>query len=130
MEEYHGTEFNTPRELLRCIGTKLLRSHVRDDIWIVLAMSKIREIGAKVVITDCRFQNERNIFSKAGGLLCLIKRNDDGQKEVGEHDLGDEKTYDVVFSNNDTKMVFESSVDTWYTIMREELQNYRVFKYE
>lgn len=130
MEEYYGQEFNTPRDILRCVGTNLLRNNIRDDIWVVLAMSKIKEIGAKIVITDCRFENEREIFGRAGALLVLIKRHDDGESKEHEFDLGMDKDYDVVFTNNNTLNVFTSSVDTWYVIMREELQNYRVFKHE
>src|SRR5687767_7388133 len=36
MEEFHGVDFDTPRDILRFVGTKLLRNIVSDDIWIEL----------------------------------------------------------------------------------------------
>lgn len=130
MEEYHGTEFNTPRDILRLVGTKLLREHVSDGIWLELAMSKIREAGGKVVVTDCRFGNERDLFGKCGALLILIKRNDDGNPAEHEFNLGKEDEYDVIFDNSTTIEEYQSNVNTWYTIRRNELELYRVFKYE
>jgi hypothetical protein len=130
MEEYYDEEFETPRDILRCIGTKLLRNCISRDIWIELAMSKIQKIGPKVVITDCRFQNERDAFAKCGALLVLIKRNDDGSKENHEHDLGEEYDYDVVFTNDSTISEFQSNIDMWYTLRKDELGLYKVFKYD
>lgn len=130
MEEYYDEEFETPRDILRCIGTKLLRNCISRDIWIELAMSKIQTIGPKVVITDCRFQNEREAFAKCGALLVLIKRNDDDRKEDHEHDLGEEFDYDVVFTNDGELSEFQSIIDMWYTLRKDELELYRVFKYE
>lgn len=130
MEQYHGEEFNTPRDILRCIGTKLLREHVSSTIWLDLAMSKIRVAGGKVIVTDCRFGNERDLFAKCGALLVLIKRNDDGNSREHEFNLGDEDEYDVVFDNSGTLNEFTSNVDMWYTIRRNELELYKVFKYE
>jgi hypothetical protein len=130
MEEYYDEEFETPRDILRCIGTKLLRNCISRDIWIELAMSKIQKIGPRVVITDCRFPNEREAFAKCGALLILIKRNDDGSSEGHEHDLGEEFDYDVVFTNDGELSEFQSNVDMWYTMRKDELSLYKVFKYE
>lgn len=130
MEEYYDEEFETPRDILRCIGTKLLRNCIDRNIWIQLAMSKIQSTGPKVVITDCRFENEREAFAKCGALLILIKRNDDGCSENHEHDLGDEYDYDVVFTNDGTLTEFQSNIDMWYTLRKDELNFYKVFKYE
>ena len=130
MEQYYGEEFETPRDILRCIGTKLLREHVSSDIWLDLAMSKIRVAGGKVVVTDCRFGNERDLFAKCGALLVLIKRNDDGNSQEHEFNLGEEDEYDVIFDNSAALYQFQSNVDTWYTIRRNDLELYRVFKYD
>lgn len=130
MEEYHGKEFKTPREILQLVGTEIIRNNLRDDIWIVLAFNKIKEIGQKVVITDVRFDNERKAFKKAGAILCLVKRPG---LEKGSHiseNMGDEDDYDVVFDNSETKNVLQSNVDMWYTIRREEIEQGTKFKYE
>jgi hypothetical protein len=130
MEEWHGEEFETPRDILRCIGTRLLREHVSDTIWLDLAMSTIRKAGGKVVVTDCRFENERDMFGKCGALLVLIKRNDDGNPAEHEFNLGKEIEYDVVFDNSGTLYEFQSNVNMWYKLRSNELELYRVFKYE
>ncbi len=130
MEEYYGTEFNTPRDILRTIGTKLLREQVSDTIWLDLAMAKIRKAGGKVVVTDCRFGNERDMFAKCGALLILIQRNDDGNSQEHEFNLGTEDEYDVIFDNSGTLYQFQSNIDMWYTIRKNDLELYTVFKYD
>lgn len=132
MEEYYGTEFNTPREILQTVGTQLIRNNVRDDIWIVLAFAKMQQIGSKVVITDCRFPNEREAFKKAGATLCLIKRDSGNASESheSERSLGKEEDYDVVFDNNATLHEFQSNVDMWYNVRSTELEFYKKYKYE
>lgn len=130
MEEYHGVEFNTPREILRFIGTNLIRRCVSDNIWLELAAAKIKETGGKIVVTDCRFENEREFFRKIGAILCLIKRNDDGNSAEHEFDLGDEEEYDVVFTNDTTLHAYQSSVDMWFNTKAAEFKYYKVWKYE
>ena len=93
-------------------------------------MRKIQQYRNRVVITDCRFQNERDAFSKCGALLVLIKRNDDGSPENHEHDLGQESDYDVVFNNDGTLTQFQSNINMWFTLRQDELSFYTVFKYE
>lgn len=129
MEEEHGAEFDTPREILRTVGM-MLRLAASEDIWVELALQKIRKSTGNVVITDCRFSNEREIFSKLGAVLVLIKRNDDGNSKEHEFDLGKESDYDVVFTNDGTLTQYQSNIDTWYTIRSTELHYYQVFKYE
>lgn len=128
LEEFHGDEFNTPREILRCVGTRMLRNIISDNIWIELAIAGIREAGGKVIITDCRFENERETFRRFGALLVLIKRED--KHDNHEHDLGSEDEYDVIFDNTGTLTEFQSNVNMWYTLRKDELEFYKVFKYE
>ncbi len=132
MEDYYGNEFKTPREILQLVGTQLIRNNVRDDIWIVLAFSRMREIGEKIVITDARFKNEREAFRKAGATLCLIKRDTGNASETHESEtqMGTEDDYDVIFTNNEKLHQFKSEVDLWYNTRRTELQFYKKYKYE
>lgn len=130
MEQYHGVDFDTPRDILRFVGTKLLRNCVSDNIWIELAAAKIKETGGKVVITDCRFENEREFFRKIGAVLCLIKRNDNGEMAEHEFNLGEENEYDVVFNNDGSLYSYQSSIDLWYNTKKNEFDYYKVWKYE
>jgi hypothetical protein len=130
MEEFHGVDFDTPRDILRFVGTKLLRNIVSDDIWIELIAEKIKTLGGKVVITDCRFENEREFFRKMGAVLCLIKRNDNGEMAEHEFNLGSDEEYDVIFNNDSTLHSYTSSLDMWYNTKKNEFEYYKVWKYE
>lgn len=129
MEELHGVEMDTPRDVLRTVGN-MLRSCVDQDIWINLTLTKIKELGGKIVITDARFENEREVFRTLGAVMVLIKRNDNGQSAEHEFDLGDESEYDVVIENNETLHTYKSSIDMWYNTKRNEFTYYKVWKYE
>ena len=59
----------TPRKALQLIGTDCLRQHFCADIWVNIVEQKIAELlkvnpNAKIVITDCRFQNELVMIKK------------------------------------------------------------------
>lgn len=129
MEELHGKELNTPRDVLRCIGN-LLRETVDKDIWINLTLNRIKEMKGKIVITDARFENEREALNRIGAILVLIKRNDNGQTVEHEFDLGTEDEYDVVFKNDTTVHSYKADIDMWYSTREKEFQFYKVWKYE
>src|SRR5688500_16255634 len=122
MEEHHGTIFRTPRDVLVTVGTELIRDHVRPDIWIILAFSAITKHGGSVVITDVRFQNERDAFSKAGAVLCLVKRP--GFDEGGRtEEMGSDDQYEVIFHNAAEKHVFQGEVNMWFTMRKSDIMN-------
>lgn len=127
MEEHHGDELDTPRDILRCIGN-MCRDYVDKDIWINRAIHKVKENYPRVVITDCRFQNERDVFEKIGATLIKIKRNDNGETKEHEFDLGPDDDYDVIFNNDSTLHQYQSEVDLWYTCNRESLKYGKVWK--
>lgn len=129
MEELHGVGMDTPRDVLRTIGN-IIRQAVDENIWINLAAIKIKELGGKIVITDARFENERQFFDKLGAISVLIKRNDNGDTKEHEFDLGVDDEYDVVFTNDGTLHAYISSVDMWYSTKQADFQYYKVWKYE
>jgi hypothetical protein len=131
MEEYFGEEFETPRDILKLVGTELLRENVREDIWIALAMNKIAELKCNVVVTDVRFQNERDVFSKAGAIMCLIKRPSvDKEDEHSSENTGEDDEYDVIFHNTEELHVFQNEVTLWYKSRENDLTGKGKFKYE
>jgi len=129
MEEFHGTELNTPRDILRCVGN-MLREAVYENIWIELAAAKIKESKGRIVITDCRFGNERDFFGKLGAILIRIKRNDNGETAEHEFNLGDDDEYDVIFTNDSTLHAYKSSIDMWFSTKEAEFAYYKVWKYD
>ena len=124
MEEFHGTDFDTPRDILRFVGTRLIRSIIDDEFWIKLGAERAVSAGPKVVITDCRFPNERRFFKDNGAMLIRIKRHDDGINSDHGINIGDVNEYDVIFDNCGTVHEFRSNVDLWYTMRREDLEFY------
>lgn len=129
MEELHGTEMDSPRDALRTIGN-MLRTCVDQDIWINLTLARIKELGGKIVITDARFENEREVFRTMGAVMVLIKRNDNGQTTEHEFDLGDDSEYDMVIENNETLHSYKSSIDMWFNTRKNDFTYYKVWKYE
>lgn len=129
MEEFHGKELDTPRDVLRFVGN-MLRDNLDQDIWINLALHKIKETGGKIVITDARFENEREVFRQLGAILVLIKRNDNGESSEHEFNLGNDDEYDVVFTNDGTLHAYQSEIDMWYSTREPEFKHYRVWRYE
>jgi hypothetical protein len=104
MREFAGTEFLHPRHILQFVGTELLRNNVDKDIFLKLADQQIGKTTRNVVITDCRFSNERKWFKKQGAVLCLVKRPELTFKDShsSENDLGEEVDYDVIMTNDGT----------------------------
>jgi len=129
LDEFHGTYIDTPRDLLKCVGTNMLRQNVRDDLWLVITLTKIKELGQKVVVADVRFDNERKMFDNIGATMVLIKRPDVEEEDhhISEN-TGDDDQYDVIFQNTEKLQVFKSEVDMWYTLRRDSLQKPQ-FKY-
>lgn len=61
VDEFWSTELGvsgfTPRLALQLIGTNLFRKHFNNNIWTIALKKKILCLD-RVVITDCRFENE------------------------------------------------------------------------
>src|SRR5690606_23611837 len=99
---FAGTVCKTARELMQTIGTDILRRYIRDDIWLVLLFSKIKEISGNVIVSDVRFSNERDALRKAGAQLLRIKRSSLKQdNHISELDLGKDDEYDAIINNDD-----------------------------
>ena len=59
----------TPRKALQIVGTDLFRNRLYEDTWIDIVENKIAKIlearpDARIVITDCRFENEIDLLQK------------------------------------------------------------------
>ncbi|MCX7592620.1 MAG: hypothetical protein N2235_02450 [Fischerella sp.] len=68
----------TPRWILQNWGTDLCRKNFHDDIWIASLENRIRNsVREKVVISDCRFENELNVIKKYNGKIIRVKRGED-----------------------------------------------------
>lgn len=110
------TEFKHPRHILQYVGTELLRKNIDDQIFLKVADKKISESTKDIVITDCRFSNEREWFRKKGATICLVKRPSlavSTDTHISENDLGEDKDYDVIITNDSDLNQLKLNVSMW-----------------
>ena len=67
----------TPRVALQVIGTDLWRNQFNDNIWLLSFEKKLLTIKENVIITDCRFPNEIDLFKQLDGIIVRVKRGED-----------------------------------------------------
>jgi hypothetical protein len=105
------------REMLQFIGTDVGRTLVDTDIWVKLFVQSISPLD-NVVVTDCRFENERAIVKSLGGVLVRVNRpNLEQDSHVSDNSLGDDSEYHYVINNdksihelhNQVKEIYETS---------------------
>lgn len=114
--EHLETPFKHPRNLLQYVGTDILRQCIDDDIFLKLASNRVDNVVGDVVISDCRFKNEREFFKSKGATLVLVKRaslkqSTDGH--ISENDLGEDKDYDVIIHNDSDISQLNLNVSMW-----------------
>lgn len=64
----------SPRFALQYIGTEVLRRNFNDDIWLLSLENRFLRGDNKIVVTDCRFQNELALVRKLGGITVQVNR--------------------------------------------------------
>lgn len=68
----------TPRYVLQQIGTEFIRDKIGENILVNLAKKSLeaaKAAGHNVVLDDCRYDNEANIWRAAGGTVIELKRD-------------------------------------------------------
>ena len=68
----------TNRTILQKVGTDAMRNGFDKDVWVKILQIRIRRMldeGRKVVITDCRFDNEAQMVEDMGGLVVEVVRD-------------------------------------------------------
>jgi hypothetical protein len=64
----------TPRWVLQFWGTEVVRRAFHDDTWIAALENRLRTTQDHVVISDCRFPNEIEAITRAGGVVVRVVR--------------------------------------------------------
>ncbi len=68
----------TPRFVLQYWGTEVIRSNFHDQFWIIAIEREITHLiqkgKTKIVVSDCRFENEEKLIEKLGGKNINITR--------------------------------------------------------
>jgi hypothetical protein len=75
----------TPRYAMQTIGTEWGRDIITPDIWIRAWQAAVDRlpVGASVVVEDCRFPNEGDAVSAAGGIIVRVERPGAGSGAAG-----------------------------------------------
>lgn len=68
----------TPRFVLQYWGTEVIRSNFHNQFWIIAIEREITDLiqkgKTKIVVSDCRFENEEKLIEKLGGTNINITR--------------------------------------------------------
>ena len=67
----------TPRHALQTLGTEWGREKISPDIWVLATERTITDLfskGRRVVLDDCRFDNEARVVQRLGGRVIRIQR--------------------------------------------------------
>ena len=67
----------TNREILQKVGTEAMRNGFDKDVWVKILELKLTGIlmrGGKVIVTDCRFDNEAELIWRLGGVMANVVR--------------------------------------------------------
>lgn len=107
------TDF-TPRKALQMIGTDVFRNHFHNDIWTLIIENEIKKLGTeKIVITDCRFENEYNLLKDLGFHMIKVDSTIFGDKQnkhasnqyidTFEYEKIIQNDYDIEYLKNQTR---------------------------
>lgn len=119
INDFVGKEFSSPRHVLQFVGTEICRDIIDQDYHAKVLHKNIHASGLKnVVISDCRFPNERNKIKEWGGFTSIvlgretIKNTDQAAKlHASENSLGSPEDYDFVIQNDSTLEDFYGKID-------------------
>lgn len=120
VQTFLTTEFTTPRQIMQFVGTDIVRQFFDEDTWVKMLKKDLDEqISSKIVITDCRMTNERDLVRSLGGKLGLVVRDNSINKDdthLSENNLGEVDEYDYIFTNNSEITSFQHEIDLWATL--------------
>ena len=110
---------NTPREVLQYLGTELVRTCIDADYHAKVVKNIIDSYKwDNVVVTDCRFPNERDAIKRWGGFNVLIERNTNDSNGLANHasesSLGEPKDYNGFIVNDASLNELYERVDSCY----------------
>lgn len=124
-KNFQGKNLTSIRDMLQTVGTDICRSFIKDDIWLEYVKKELTP-ESNIVITDARFQNERDYLRNIGAILVLVHRPgfESKSSHVSENQLGNPSDYDVIVTNDSTIISLQSSISMWYDVKRYELLSY------
>jgi hypothetical protein len=119
--------FNTPRQLLQYVGTDIIRNLVSDTYHTDVVFNAIAkgDSDSLYVITDARFENERDLIKSKGGFNVLVDRGlkskaNGIEGHASEDSLGKTEEYDYVLENNCKLEKLPEKVDMLINFLNEK----------
>lgn len=101
----------TNRQILQKIGTDAMRNGFHNEVWtkmLELKIIKALNQNKKVIITDCRFDNEAALVEKLGGIVMKIQRkdwenhlNESERNHISQKGLSEKYIYSVILNDQD-----------------------------
>jgi hypothetical protein len=118
--------FKSPREALQFLGTEILRDCIHPDYHAEVVKKIIDKNGWEdVVITDCRFPNERVAVERWKGVSVLIERpinEEEGggiNNHASENSLGTKDDYTYTIQNDYTIDAFKGKVTALASYLKD-----------
>jgi hypothetical protein len=93
----------SPRRMMQTLGTEWGREMVHPNLWVILASNKLMKLGAGMIISDVRFENEALWVRDLGGVIIHVQR--DNASKVEPHASESGITFeegDILLTNNGT----------------------------
>jgi dephospho-CoA kinase len=118
-DKYKETIFGDEiRRLLQRLGTEAGRETMWDSIWIDAAFAGLSD-DAKVVVTDCRFENEASAIEKRGGRLWRVQRAGIGPANAHKSETGlDNYCFDTILYNDGSLEDYHDQIRRTYNASR------------
>lgn len=109
--EHAKTSQPEVRSLLQKLGSEVGREILGENVWVDLTLKNAPD-GAKIVVTDCRFENEAAAIKRLGGQMWRVRRP--GYTPVNSHPSEtalDNWEFDQVFDNDGSIEQLHSKVN-------------------
>jgi len=108
----------SPRALFQIVGTDWVRNQFHTNFWVERMRHELATVppGIRIVISDVRFENEKNLVLDYGGHVCGLERVPCfGRKDAHESETNMDSFFDSlhVLHNNSSVEQFYKKIDTY-----------------
>lgn len=101
----------SPRRLMQTLGTDWGREMINPDLWLLLALQRLYNLGPGMIIPDVRFNNEAEWVRAKGGRIVRLERKAVTPVEEHVSEAGIEPHHtDINISNNGTLEDLQAAV--------------------
>lgn len=106
----------TNREVLQVVGTDIFRTMLDNNVWVNATLHRDWTGFDVVIVTDCRFPNEKQAIEDAGGYVIRLERNTGFTDNHASETALDNTMFQIKYENN-------GSLDELYFFMQTTLRD-------